>query len=52
MAGRAEVGEGEADGRGLERRVKHGHKEADHDEVSLVVVIGGLEHMMGWEKVM
>ena len=48
MVGRAEVGEGEADGRGLERRVKHGHKEADHDEVSLV----GLEHMMGWEKVM
>ena len=27
-----------ADGRGLERRVKHGHTEADVEEVSLVVV--------------
>ena len=37
MAGRAEVGVGLtlADGRGLERRVKHGHTEADHDEVEL-----------------
>ena len=33
-----------ADGRGLERRVKHGHTEADHDEVSLVVVRVELEH--------
>ena len=40
MAGRAEVGVGLtlADGRGLERRVKHCHTEADDDEVSLVVV--------------
>ena len=46
MAGRAEVGVGLtlADGRGLERRVKHGHTEADHDEVSLVVVRVELEH--------
>ena len=33
-----------ADGRGLERRVKHGHPEADDDEVSLVVVRVELEH--------
>ena len=46
MAGRAEVGVGLtlADGRGLERRVKHCHTEADDDEVSLVVVRVELEH--------
>ena len=33
-----------ADGRGLERMVKHGLTEADDDEVSLVVVRVELEH--------
>ena len=33
-----------ADGRGLDRRVKHGHTEADDNEVSLVVVRVELEH--------
>ena len=53
MAGRAEVGVGLtlADGRGLERRVKHGHTEAAHDEVSLVVVRVELEHKVADDEV-